>query len=228
MCIRMVCVCVCVYACVCDACVCVWRHTTHVSSSNDMHVYSSSYDMHVSYPPPHMTCMCPPPHMTCMYPPPHTGIRKAIKTGLYVAADFDKNEYFYYDDPNNGDMHEVMLGKFIAFKGPRSKRVELVNGSFTLLPSDYVEVFRAKNVTDIVRLNNPEYNAAEFRRAGFQHHDLFFTDCSTPSDEVVDRFLRISESTDGIVAVHCLAGCIYVCVCVSIYTYVYMCVYIYI
>lgn len=128
------------------------------------------------------------PQMTCIYPPPHTGIRKAIKTGLYVAADFDKNEYFYYDDPNNGDMHEVMLGKFIAFKGPRSKRVELVNGSFTLLPSDYVEVFRAillylllciqshytmelvytsqllrictspqvfraKNVTDIVRLN---------------------------------------------------------------------------
>ena len=153
-----------------------------------------------------MTCMCPPPHMTCMYPPPHTGIRRALKTGLYVAADFDKNEYFYYDDPNNGDMHEVMLGKFIAFKGPRSKRVELVNGSFTLLPSDYVEVFRAKNVTDIVRLNNPEYNEAEFRRAGFQHHDLFFTDCSTPSDEVVDRFLRISEGTDGIVAVHCLAG----------------------
>jgi hypothetical protein len=37
-----------------------------------------------------------------------------------------------------------MLGKFIAFKGPRSKRVELVNGSFTLLPSDYVEVFKAK------------------------------------------------------------------------------------
>ena len=134
------------------------------------------------------------------------GIRRAMSTNLYDPAHFDKNEYFYYDDPNNGDMHEVMLGKFIAFKGPRSKRVELVNGSFTMLPSDYVEVFKAKNVSAVVRLNNPEYEAADFIDAGFEHHDLFFTDCSTPSDDVVERFLRISEGTDGIVAVHCLAG----------------------
>ena len=134
------------------------------------------------------------------------GVRRAISTGLYDPAQFDKNEYFYYDDPNNGDMHEVMLGKFIAFKGPRSKRVELVNGSFTMLPSDYVEVFKAKNVSTVIRLNNPEYEAADFRDEGFEHHDLFFTDCSTPSDDVVERFLNISEGTSGLVAVHCLAG----------------------
>jgi len=114
-----------------------------------------------------------------------------MQCNLYEAGQFDKNEYFYYDDPNNGDLHEVMRGKFIAFKGPRSKRIELVNGSFTMLPSDYVQVFKAKNVTSVVRLNNAEYDAAEFEEAGLQHHDLFFTDCSTPADDIVERFLQV-------------------------------------
>ena len=36
------------------------------------------------------------------------------------------------DDPNNGDLHEVMAGKFIAFKGPRAKPVpEVVPLSLT-------------------------------------------------------------------------------------------------
>ena len=134
------------------------------------------------------------------------GIRRALDSNIYRPETFDKNEYLYYDDPNNGDLHEVMAGKFIAFKGPRAKRIELVNGSFTMLPSDYVEVFRAKNVTCVVRLNNPEYDKRDFEDAGFTHHDLFFTDCSTPPDELVDRFLHIAEGASGIVAVHCLAG----------------------
>jgi cell division cycle 14 len=43
-------------------------------------------------------------------------------------------------------------------------------------------------------------------QAGFNHYDLFFTDCSTPSDAIVDMFLRIAEEQEGALAVHCLAG----------------------
>ena len=39
--------------------------------------------------------------------------------------------------------------------------------------------------------------------AGFDHHDLFFVDGSTPSDVILKRFLDICENTDGAVAVHC-------------------------
>ncbi len=30
---------------------------------------------------------------------------------IYVIDSFDKKEYFYYDDPANGDLHEVVPGK---------------------------------------------------------------------------------------------------------------------
>ena len=36
-------------------------------------------------------------------------------------------------------------------------------------------MFKSKNVTDIVRLNSPEYDEDEFISAGFKFHDLFFT-----------------------------------------------------
>ena len=104
------------------------------------------------------------------------GLLQAVGSGLWDLRTFDKNEYFYYDDPENGEFHEVMKGKFIAFKSPWDERVELVDGTFTLPPSDYIEVFKSKNVTDIVRLNSPEYDAEEFRLTGFKHHDLYFHD----------------------------------------------------
>ena len=81
-----------------------------------------------------------------------------------------------------------------------------MDGSYTLPAEDYVEVFQSKRVTDIVRLNSIEYNADVFRQNGFKHHDLFFEDCSTPNDSIVNKFLRICEGAEGMVAVHCLAG----------------------
>ncbi len=113
---------------------------------------------------------------------------------------------FADDFPGNGDMHEVVKGKFFAFKGPTAKRKSLGFGRYTLVPSDYFDVFRAKNIRSVVRLNNREYDRASLLQAGFNHHDLFFTDCSTPSDAIVDKFLRISEQEHGALAVHCLAG----------------------
>lgn len=132
------------------------------------------------------------------------GLRKAIETGLYIPDTFDKNEYLYYDSPLNGDLHEVVRGKFYAFKGPTARR--RAEGRWSLLPSDYFAVFRSKKIRTVVRLNKPEYAASEVVAAGFTHHDMFFTDCSTPSDAIVERFLRVAENSQGGIAVHCLAG----------------------
>jgi len=130
------------------------------------------------------------------------GMRKALKMGLYCPDSFDEDEYFYYDHPENGDMHEVVKGKFFAFKGPTDKK----QGYYTRRPSDYFDVFHVKKIKAVVRLNKKEYDREPLVRAGFAHHDLFFTDCSTPSDAIVDKFLRLSEQTEGSLAVHCLAG----------------------
>uniref|UniRef100_A0A1I8I139 protein-tyrosine-phosphatase n=1 Tax=Macrostomum lignano TaxID=282301 RepID=A0A1I8I139_9PLAT len=39
-----------------------------------------------------------------------------------------------------------------------------------------------------------------------RHYDLFFVDGSCPTDDIMQEFLRISEETQGAVAVHCKAG----------------------
>ena len=70
-------------------------------------------------------------------------------------------------------------------------------------PESYFSYFREYDVTTIVRLNKRIYDAARFTRGGFQHRDLFFTDGSTPSDLIMERFLNICEATSGAVAVHC-------------------------
>jgi cell division cycle 14 len=36
--------------------------------------------------------------------------------------------------------------------------------------------------------------------------DLYFVDGSTPSDEIIDKFLEVVESQKGAVAIHCKAG----------------------
>jgi protein-tyrosine phosphatase len=43
-------------------------------------------------------------------------------------------------------------------------------------------------------------------KEGFQHHDLFFNDCTPPPDDIADSFLRLVESQEAGVAVHCRAG----------------------
>ena len=73
-------------------------------------------------------------------------------------------------------------------------------------PESYFPYFRLHNVTTIVRLNRKIYDAKRFTRNGFQHEDLFFTDGSTPTDEILQKFLTICEESPGAIAVHCKAG----------------------
>jgi len=130
------------------------------------------------------------------------GIARALQAQLYCPENFDMRQYFFYDHPRNGDMHEVVAGKFFAFKGPTDKQQR----HYTRRPGDYLDVFHAKGIKDVVRLNEEHYDAATFTSAGFSHHDLVFPDCTTPPDAIADRFLRLAEQTSSPMAVHCLAG----------------------
>lgn len=70
-------------------------------------------------------------------------------------------------------------------------------------PEAYFPYFRKNNVTTVIRLNKKIYDARRFTDQGFDHHDLFFIDGSTPSDAIIRRFLEIVESAEGAVAIHC-------------------------
>jgi len=70
-------------------------------------------------------------------------------------------------------------------------------------PEMYLPYFSSHGITDVIRLNNKVYNASRFTCAGIAHHDLYFVDGSVPTDDILARFLHISEKVSGAIAVHC-------------------------
>ncbi|XP_051557517.1 cell division cycle 14Aa isoform X1 [Myxocyprinus asiaticus] len=133
------------------------------------------------------------------------GIRKALQHGFFDFENFDVEEYEHYERVENGDFNWIVPGKLLAFSGPHPKS-KIENGYPLHAPEAYFPYFRQHNVTDVVRLNKKIYEGQRFTDAGFEHHDLFFIDGTTPSDLITRRFLHICESAKGAVAVHCKAG----------------------
>ncbi|CAH6789129.1 Cdc14a [Phodopus roborovskii] len=132
------------------------------------------------------------------------GIRKGLQHGFFDFETFDVDEYEHYERVENGDFNWIVPGKFLAFSGPHPKS-KIENGYPLHAPEAYFPYFKKNNVTAIVRLNKKIYEAKRFTDAGFEHYDLFFIDGSTPSDNIVRRFLNICENTEGAIAVHCKA-----------------------
>ncbi|CAJ0960255.1 unnamed protein product, partial [Mesorhabditis belari] len=136
------------------------------------------------------------------------GIEKAIEHGWLNFDDFDPDEYEYYERVENGDLNWIIpTGKkqILSFCGPHAKSV-IENGYPYHAPEVYFNYFRTHDVTTIVRLNMKMYEASKFTEAGFQHVDLFFIDGSTPSDEIIEKFIKVVDDSPGAVAIHCKAG----------------------
>ena len=74
-------------------------------------------------------------------------------------------------------------------------------------PSIFFHYLRAHEITNIIRLCEPKYDAEVFTNCGFQHDDLYFEDGAVPSDDVVQKFFEITENAKGAIAVHCNGGC---------------------
>ena len=66
--------------------------------------------------------------------------------------------------------------------------------------------FKRKNVSLVVRLNKPYYDAKKFTQHGIDHMDLYFLDGSNPPEPILNKFIARCEETLGAVAVHCKAG----------------------
>jgi cell division cycle 14 len=129
---------------------------------------------------------------------------------------FDLEEYLNYDSPLNGDLHEIVPGKFIAMRGPRDlpsgaawSDIACADGTFShrdFSPAHYLDILPQFDVQLVVRLNAPEYDRGAFSAAGIAVADLFFEDCTPPPVDVVAKFLAIAEALPGALAVHCKAG----------------------
>lgn len=132
-------------------------------------------------------------------------VHKALQFGWLDFSKFDVEEYEHYERAENGDFNWIIPGKFLAFSGPHPKS-KIENGYPLHAPEAYFPYFRKHNITTIVRLNKKMYDAKRFTDSGFDHHDLFFVDGSTPNDAIVRKFISICESAEGVIAVHCKAG----------------------
>ncbi|CAK0735693.1 hypothetical protein CVIRNUC_000622 [Coccomyxa viridis] len=137
------------------------------------------------------------------------GVGKARDVGFLdwhlPSSDFNLAEYEHYEQVENGDLNWIVPGKFLAFSGPAAQPFQM--GTYvTHTPEDYHRYFHLKGVKAVVRLNNQTYDGQRFVSGGFAMHELFFPDGSCPSDSILQRFLKIAESTEGSLAVHCKAG----------------------
>jgi cell division cycle 14 len=137
------------------------------------------------------------------------GFARAIALGWLEEIDLD--EYAHYDNPLEGDLHWTVPGKLIAFKGPRSLPDDALyadrDGYRVFSPRFYTEApFADMGVAAVVRLNELEYDPADFERAGIACVDLEFDDCTAPPPHVVAEFLHTVDRAAGPVAVHCKAG----------------------
>jgi cell division cycle 14 len=133
------------------------------------------------------------------------GLSQGLLHGWLDLPRFNVVEYEHYEQVENGDLNWTLPAKFISFASPHNEK-RRDNGYPLLAPDDYFDYFKRGGVTDIVRLNNVLYDGNRFVRAGFNHHELFFTDGSIPSADIVNRWFVMAEAAKGAIAIHCKAG----------------------
>jgi cell division cycle 14 len=145
------------------------------------------------------------------------GLSKAKKYGWVEYSpsrtywgSFNTERYKTYGDPANGDVHEVVPGKFIAFKGPvdvgECSFCDTPSGARLFSPSFYAGILGDMGSSTVIRLNKPCYDSPAFTSQGFEHFDLLIDEGAAPSDAAVAAFFRIVDAAPRAVAVHCDTG----------------------
>merc|ERR1719361_2558016 len=133
------------------------------------------------------------------------GLEESIKHRWFDWNRFDVESYEFFEKVENGDMNWIIPDKFLAFAGSCPTPID-ADGFPAFTPEDYVPIFREAGIGLIVRLNKKQYDRRRFINHGIKHVDLYFLDGSCPSGDIISKFLHITESEPGAIAVHCKAG----------------------
>ena len=128
------------------------------------------------------------------------GLARGARAGFFNLETFDVEQFARDDDIGLS----VMCPKFVAFRGPVSRNDR---PSHALQPEEYLDRFQELEVSDVVRLNEAStYDRQVFVEAGMAHHEMEFTDCTSPDLPIVEQFFEACSGSQGVIAVHCLAG----------------------
>jgi len=133
------------------------------------------------------------------------GLEMSIRLKLFDWERFNVESYEFFEKVENGDLSWVLPGRMLAFAGPYPTSTD-EDGFPTWTPEDYVPMFLDAGIRLVIRLNRKMYDKKRFIDHGIKHVDLYFADGTCPSMDVTNKFLHITESERGPVAVHCKAG----------------------
>lgn len=134
-----------------------------------------------------------------------SAVDRAKKDKFLDFAIFNVNEYEYFERVECGDFNVILPGKFIAFAGPSATNID-ADGYPALTPDYYIPIWKKFKVSTIVRLNKKCYDKRSFTNHGFKHFDLYFTDGTTPTRQIIKAFIEICEKAENVLAIHCKAG----------------------
>ena len=122
----------------------------------------------------------------------------------------DLDEYEYYNDPINADLHQVVPGKLVAFKAPKDLHgldyCDDAGGGRHFSPAYFIDIFQEMGVSDVVSADPPAYDRRDFTRRGVRHHELDYGDLAAPSLVAVEAFFQAVDRARGAVAVHSAGG----------------------
>jgi cell division cycle 14 len=137
---------------------------------------------------------------------------RARTLGWYDSSTFNRQQWEYLESLGYGGMTWIIPDKLLGFASPY--HTSCVQGFHVCTPQAIIPLFQKFQIATIVRLNNKTYDEDIFKKAGFQHIDLYFPDATCPSDLILSEFLKVLSGS-AIVALHCKAGLgrTYFCIC---------------
>ena len=128
----------------------------------------------------------------------------------YMWGAIDVDEYRHYDDPANGDVHQLIPGELIALPSPENLAgadfCDHPDGRRAFSPAYMSEILRDMGVATLVRLGAKQYDAGAMAARGIRVVDIACPDDGRPPDAAVEAFLREMDAAPGAVAVHCATG----------------------
>ena len=138
----------------------------------------------------------------------HGWVRYAARGYMWGSVDVD--EYRHYDQPANGDVHQLIPGKLIALQSPKdldgAAFCDGPDGSRTFSPAYMADLLLDLGAATLVRLNQAQYNTGPVEARGIRVVDLPCPDGGRPPDAVIAAFIRTVDAAPGAVAVHCATG----------------------
>lgn len=120
------------------------------------------------------------------------GVKRAIELGWYTYKSFDSHSFQSMLEV--GDLSWIVPGQIIAFSSPTDGSARTHPA---VRPQQLVNTFKALNVKGVIRLNDKLYHASPFEREGIKVHEMEFPDGSNPNDNIISRYVAISEQHIG-------------------------------